>query len=145
MCDEVDCAMVAAFYSFGLLLYGNHCNCSEILGPFCSFTYVVDHLCHNSEFTFSQQLQYIPGCIIIPCSLLIPHFLDGFFHFTLQNIRAFSSASTSSSGSTSRFSGWLYNYIIRLSQIFRICLLSTIISLYSPQCQFFESHGFLSN
>jgi hypothetical protein len=38
--------------------------------------------------TFSQQFQYIPRYIII-CSLLIPHLLDSFCHFTLQNIRAF--------------------------------------------------------
>jgi hypothetical protein len=41
-------------------------------------------------------LQYIPRCIVIPYSLLIPHFLDGFFHFTSQNTRAFSSEYTSS-------------------------------------------------
>ena len=131
MCVEAECVMVAAFCSSWLLLYGNQCNCSEILGPLCSFIYVADQLCHNSETIFSHQLQYIPGCVIITCSLLSPHFLDGFFHFTSQNIRPFSSASTSSSGSTTKFSGRLgrsYDSTIWFSQIFSAFLLSTIIS-----------------
>ena len=52
---------------------------------------VVDHFCHYSETVFSQQTEYIPRCIITPCSVLFPHPLHRFSHFILQNKRAFSS------------------------------------------------------
>jgi hypothetical protein len=36
-----------------------------------------------------KKCKYIRRYIILNSSLLIPHFLDSYFHFTLQYIRAF--------------------------------------------------------
>jgi hypothetical protein len=79
------CAMVAAFSIFWLLL----CNSIEIHGPFSSFVFFVDQLCHNFETIVSRQFEFLPRYIIISCSLLIHHLLDSFFHFTSQNTMAF--------------------------------------------------------
>lgn len=64
-------------------------------------------LCHYSETVFCRHFEYIPGYIIVSCSPFTPHPLASIFHFSSQNIRAFSSPSTSTSVSTSRFSGRL--------------------------------------
>jgi hypothetical protein len=50
--------------------------------------YVIDRLYHYSETIFSQQYEYIPRYTITYC-LLIPHLLDTFFQFTVQNIWVF--------------------------------------------------------
>ena len=84
---RLNCAMVTAYCSFWFLLYGNHCNYSEIPGPLSSVVCVVDQLCHYSETIFSQQFEYIPR-YNISCKLLIPHLVDSFSNVTLQNTRA---------------------------------------------------------
>jgi hypothetical protein len=75
VCDEADCVMVTAFCRFWLLLYINHCNLCEIVGPMSSFMHLVDQLCRYSETIFTQQSEYIS------CNLIIPHLLDSFFPF----------------------------------------------------------------
>jgi hypothetical protein len=90
MCDEAHCATVAAFCSFWLPLQGYCSNLNEILGPLSNFMCVVDHMSDYSQTIFSQDFQYITRYIVFSFNLLILHLLDSFFHFTLQNIRAFS-------------------------------------------------------
>jgi hypothetical protein len=63
-------AMVSAFCSLWLLLYGNYCS-NKIPGPFSRFIYVFDQCCQKLEAIFLQQFQYILRYIIISCSPLI--------------------------------------------------------------------------
>ena len=87
-CGQDECAMVAAFCSFWLLLEGNSSDFSDIRWSPSSFIHVVDQLPH-SETIFSQYSVYIPSSIIVSYSLLTPGHFCSFFQLTLQNIRAF--------------------------------------------------------
>ena len=115
---------------------------NEVLGRMSGYQYIVDQFCHQSETIFSQRLPYIPRYIIISRILLIPHLLDRFFHFTLQNIRV--------------FLVWIY-FVFRfdfyifwsISLVAELCniILSNfqyffdllLHSLESRRCQYFES------
>jgi len=61
----------------------------KIPGPFSIFIYVVDQSCQEFETIFLQQFEYILRYNIISCSLLMFHLLDTFFHFNVQDVRAF--------------------------------------------------------
>jgi len=84
-CSKAVAGMITAFVALGF--FCKNCNLSGIHGSISSFMYVGE-LCHYSETIFPQQFDYTPRYIIISCSFLVPHFLDSFFCFTLQNVRA---------------------------------------------------------
>ena len=63
--------MIVVFSNFWLLLKDSHYKISVILGPFCSFLYVVDQVCHYFEIIFSKKAEF-------SCNFLIPNLLDSF-------------------------------------------------------------------
>ena len=83
MCDESDCATVPSLLHFAASAFF----CKDIIVTSIKstghspFSYMLFISCHLLETTFSQHSEYICRYIIIPCSLLIPHLFDCFFHF----------------------------------------------------------------
>ena len=111
--------MVAAFCSY-CLLYENHCNFCEILGPLSSLMYNVDQLCHYSETIFSEEFQNIPRYII--SSSTLPHNVL-FFEISL-------SRHTCSQDAPSWPSLWLFSFrsSVFCSSSFLLCCLHSSIS-----------------
>jgi len=87
MCDEADCAIFAAFFSYWLF-QGNHFDCSEIFGSLSSLICVVDQLCSKFE-TIYLQFEYTSR-YIISCSVVIPDLLDSFFPLPCARYKALS-------------------------------------------------------
>jgi hypothetical protein len=57
ICDETECAKIAAVCSLWLLLQDNHCNTR----PLCSFMYVAGNACRYSETVFCASQRIIWG------------------------------------------------------------------------------------
>jgi hypothetical protein len=107
MCDEVQCAMVAAFCRFGFLIEGNHCKFSEILGPPSSFIYVFDRCIIILIPSSPKSLGTSPGTSSSSVAFLSLISLIDLSTSLCKTNEHFLSASTSYSGSISRFSGRL--------------------------------------
>ena len=88
MCDEADNALVSAFCSFWLLVEGNNCNFSEILGPLSSFIYMLlISYVYTLRPSSPNSLNTSPGTSSSPVAFLFLISLLAFYHSALQNGR----------------------------------------------------------